>query len=108
MDPAEVGLSPIGLPKRVDRKYRAWICSQPCCVRGCYNANIDPHHVRNAANAGTALKPVDVGWLVPVCHDHHNEGHLKGWKTFERKYGVNLAATAASMVDLYNAPVAQW
>ena len=72
--------------------HKEWIKLKPCTVPGCPWATV-AHHVRTAATAGTGMKPGDE-WLVPLCDKHHKEGHQKGWKTFERKYGVDLKATA--------------
>lgn len=77
--------------------HKEWIMTQTCAA---WNMNcggtIVSHHVRTAANAGTGMKPGDE-WLVPLCDSHHMEGHHKGWKTFERKYGVDLKAIAVSL-----------
>lgn len=39
------------------------------------------------------MKPGDE-WVVNLCWKHHAEGHQGGWKTFERKFGVDLATHA--------------
>jgi hypothetical protein len=34
---------------------------------------------------------------VPLCLDHHTEGHQQGWRTFEVRHGLDLAAIAAKL-----------
>lgn len=71
-----------------------WIRTLPCCVPGCRSTSpVQAHHVRSAATSGTALKPSDLA-AIPCCADHHREGHDTGWRTFEAKYGIDLAAEA--------------
>jgi hypothetical protein len=79
--------------KRRNRRHLDWIRTLPCCVPGCQRPCI-PHHVRTAANSGTALKPPDTE-TVPLCHEHHQELHDKGRITFQRKHAVDLAEIAA-------------
>jgi hypothetical protein len=38
-------------------------------------------------------KPGDE-WTVPLCNEHHREGHQTGWLTFEARYRVDLRAQA--------------
>lgn len=45
------------------------------------------------------MKPDDK-WTVPLCNQHHQEGHLAGWKTFEEKYGVDLRAVAETYASI--------
>lgn len=80
------------VPRR-DRKHLKHLGTFACCVPGC-EAPAVPHHVRTAANSGMGLKPPDRGCTVPMCHGHHTEGHDRGWLTFQRKYGIDLAAEA--------------
>jgi hypothetical protein len=74
--------------------HKEWIEQQPCAVRDweCYGTIVG-HHVRTAANSGTGMKPGDE-WLVPLCDFHHKMGHQKGWKTFERRHGVEMQILA--------------
>ena len=82
--------------------HKEWIEQQGCyamyaaCYPGYCSGPIVAHHVRTAANSGAGMKPSDE-WLVPLCDKHHKEGHQKGWKTFERKYGVDLKAIAKEL-----------
>jgi hypothetical protein len=45
-------------------------------------------HVRNRRMWG------DPGNVWPGCHTHHSEQHDHGIKTFQLKYGLDLAAIA--------------
>lgn len=75
------------------RVHLEWVREQGCGISGCWCRPIHAHHHRSAATAGTGLKPGDE-WVVNLCWRHHAEGHQIGWKTFQRKYGVNLAEHA--------------
>jgi hypothetical protein len=74
-------------------KHLEWIRSLKCVVHGCRHTQCQAHHVRDAANAGTAIKPGDE-WVVPLCYPHHAELHLKGVRTFERHHKVDLRERA--------------
>lgn len=73
--------------------YLDMIRQLPCCVPGCRRYPSEPHHVRTAANSGTGMKPPDTE-TVPLCRVHHDEYHLQGGKSFEHKYGLDLAEEA--------------
>lgn len=78
-----------------DPKHLAWVREQTCCVPLCLSRpSIIAHHVRSAATSGTGMKPPDSS-TVPLCMLHHDEGHHRGWKTFEDKYGIDLTEAAA-------------
>lgn len=86
-----------------DLKHLVWIRKQPCCVPWCRQERplfvIHSHHVRSAANSGTGLLPPDRD-TVPLCAGHHAEGHRIGWKTFEAKHHIDLAALAKEYASL--------
>lgn len=55
--------------------HKAWLEQEPCqmakTIHGPCDGEIVVHHVRNAANAGTGIKPAH--WFgVPLCHKHHS------------------------------------
>lgn len=54
------------------------------------------HHCREGGNGGMGKKPDD-STAVPLCDLAHAEIHNTGWKTFEKKYGVDLSALAAKL-----------
>ena len=35
------------------------------------------------------MKPSDNN-AVPLCHEHHMEGHTRGWRTFQKKYSISF------------------
>jgi hypothetical protein len=65
----------------------------PCAVKSCWITPVSPHHVRTAANSGTAVKPGDE-WCTPLCHTHHMELHQCGRSTFQTKYKIDLTELA--------------
>jgi hypothetical protein len=80
-------------PRISERERQEIIRGLGCTVQPCWHTPIDLHHVRTAANSGTGMKP-DNSFLVALCRFHHREGDRIGWKTFEKRYGVDLAQTA--------------
>jgi hypothetical protein len=88
--------------QRVFQTHRAFLRSHQCVVPGCVRGSIEVSHLRNAANSGVGLKPIDSD-AVPMCGgadpaSHHAEYHRVGHKTFERKYGIDLYSLAAAFV----------
>ena len=76
-------------PKPISRKvpeFIAWLHDEPCCVSGCYGVVV--HHP-----AGRRFG--DEHNAIPLLDALHKEGHNGGWKTFEKKYRVNLRLLAA-------------
>jgi hypothetical protein len=76
-------------------KHLEFVRSQACVCSAagdCYGP-IQAHHHRTASNSGIGMKPADT-FALPLCMKHHAAGHKMGWKTFERKYRVDLAAEA--------------
>lgn len=75
-------------------EHRAWLKQQPCLINNSdCRLPMDPHHVRNAANAGMGMTPPD-WYCVPLCRTHHDEYHA-GQETFAEKYCVDALAKAA-------------
>jgi hypothetical protein len=65
----------------------------PCCVPGCDSFQSIVHHERRGTGGGTALKPP--AWsAVNLCQRHHVMGHAIGWKTFEKRFGIDLKTIA--------------
>lgn len=62
-------------------------------------------HVRNSdltppeQKGGTGIKPHDQ-WTVPMCDVHHSEQHAIGEPAFERKYSLNLGASAIKLAAM--------
>jgi hypothetical protein len=84
-------------PKREWPRHRKFVRSFGCCVPGCEDGPIEFAHVRSAANAGTSLRPHDA-FAISLCTSHHREQHNIGQPAFERKYGIDMSALAASFV----------
>jgi hypothetical protein len=78
-------------------KHLAWIRCQPCAVEGLFCGGIiHAHHVRTAANSGTAMLPPD-DETVPLCAIHHAEFHRAGAQTFQDAYDVDLKRVARDL-----------
>ena len=56
-----------------------------------------PHHDPSRGAGGTDKD------AVPLCHEHHDEFHTVGRKTFRERYGVDLRAVAASIHEALTA-----
>ena len=95
-------------PERVYQRHRKWLRSHECvCTMAggdgfkgdgehswfC-QGTIEVSHIRTAANAGTALKPMDCS-AVPMCQFHHAQYHRRGHDIFERAYKLDLTKLAA-------------
>ena len=65
-----------------------WMTRQPCVVCGAL-PSVNAH-----VKTGGAGRKADAKWVVPACRSHHDEMH-RGQRTFEAKYGVDLARLAA-------------
>ena len=89
--------------KRVDKKYRAWIITQPCSKCGNYRENyISPAHMRILGNGGMGYKPDDKD-ILPLCsipgfncHHLEHKGVItfwgKGTKAKTKVYVQSLCA----------------
>lgn len=47
----------------------------------CGASPCDPAHIRIYGMSGVGMKPDD-SRVVPLCHKHHMEQHMKGERTF--------------------------
>lgn len=56
-------------------------------------------HVRVGTDGALGIKPSD-HYTYPACSKAHREQHTIGEPAFERKYGVNLRATADRLWQL--------
>ena len=55
---------------------------------------IEAHHVREGDHGqGMGQKPDD-STAVPLCSSAHKGGHQMGWKSFERKWQIDLSTIA--------------
>lgn len=67
-----------------------WCRNQPCVVSG--TSPCENHHT---ASGGTGRK-AGYETIIPLSPLKHRELHRIGVKTFQTKYGVDLAAAAAA------------
>jgi len=52
----------------------------PCMACGCHG--VDLHHIKSRGSGGK-----DTTWnLIPLCRNHHNEYHFRGWSKFLIRY----------------------
>lgn len=78
-------------------KHLAWVRDMGCAIPGCMTRmQVQAHHVRAGGDGGMGMKPSDAS-CVPLCFQHHREGHNTGWKTFDAKYGTNLKLLAETL-----------
>ena len=94
-------------PQREFPKHRKWVRGHACIVPDCPARYIECAHVRTGTDGGTGQKPSDF-WTVPLCgtvfgagvaEGHHAEQHRIGEPAFEKKYGLNLKATAMKLAN---------
>jgi hypothetical protein len=62
-----------------DKKFLAWLRTQPCAICKAYPPN-DPAHYRTAQNSGTGCKPINSA--IPLCRDCHSGQHQIGQYCF--------------------------
>ena len=91
---------PMGVRNGPERRYRGhlqevrgYCCIVPNCATG---DRIQACHVRSETDGGISFKPSD-WWTWPGCETHHAEQGNIGEGPFERKYGVDLKATATML-----------
>lgn len=80
-------------PGRDCPAHRAWIRRHHCSVPGCTGSPIECAHVRRGTDGGQGLKPSD-RWTISLCSQHHAEQHRIGEPAFEKRYALDLIATA--------------
>ena len=81
-------------PKRREPTFLAWIREQPCCICGDY---AEPSHITSRGAGG-----YDVGNVVPMCHQHHQEFHDWGIWSFQERWKVSLRDMAMQYAALYD------
>jgi len=82
-------------PARVDcAGHLKWVRGHICLVEGVNghtcSGRIEAHHVISRGAGGGDEQ------VVPLCSGAHDDGHLRGWDTFARDYGVDLDKIAAA------------
>lgn len=68
--------------------YADFIREQHCCGCGAWPPN-DPHHYRTRGAHGDASQ----SFQIPLCRRCHSECHNLGVETFQKRKGVDFAAT---------------
>ena len=81
-----------------------WVRGHECCVWGkleqlgdgyarhhSCEGKTEAHHVVSRGAGGGDEQ------VVPLCSKAHADGHRMGWETFQKRYRVDLASTAADM-----------
>ena len=82
-----------------DPDYLAYIRLLPCLV--CGRNGTEAAHVRYAdaragkPSAGIGRKPI--GWLVPLCREHHRAQHAEGEKAYWAKQGIDPIFVALAL-----------
>lgn len=94
-----------------DPRYRAWVTRQSCAVAGrtyvdrhgrsrvhVCSGRIDPHHVKTRGAFGP-----DRGNTAPLCRRAHDLVDSPDWgpKTFDERFGVELARVAQDLLQFY-------
>lgn len=90
-------------PRKKDRRYLAWIRTQPCCICG-DNTSTEAAHIRTQ---NQEFGKDDFGWgrpsdkwVTPLCGAHHREQHAMGNEmAFWKKYGIDPFMLAIQMRD---------
>ena len=72
-------------------KVRLAVWAMPCLIRDddCVGRT-QIHHVKSRGAGGK-----DPENIVPLCAYHHRVGHQNGWKTFAKRYDIDLTSEAA-------------
>ena len=85
-------------PKRRNLEYVRWIRKLACLLEHTdeCSGRTEAAHVKGRAAGGN-----DVGNTVPLCFRHHFEQHAIGLKTFEGRYGIDLAREAQRYAKEY-------
>ena len=75
-----------------------WLRGRQCAValvnRDECAGKIEAAHTYGAGDKGIGTKNSD-RYAIPLCSAHHAEQHRRGWKTFERDYGIPSAPRVA-------------
>ena len=79
------------------QKYINWVKTLPCVV--CGKSPCDPHHPKIKSFCGGTTKCSDV-YVIPVCHEHHVEGHSIDWQSFEAKHNIDQWREVLKTIEL--------
>lgn len=77
-----------------------WIRGHQCAVAGVLDpcsGRMEAAHARTGTDGGMGMKPSD-WWTLPLCFHHHEIIQTpKGEAEFERRYGIDMKATARAL-----------
>lgn len=95
-DGSDLALPP-DRPSR-DSKYRAFVRSHGCYIRGKANHRcLRTHDCAHVEGRGTGTK-ADDHLTIDLCRAAHMEQHAIGWKRFEAKYGIDRYARVEELL----------
>lgn len=84
-------------PPREFPQHRQWVRGHECAVTGCQERRVDAAHfdgpVPKEDAGGKGLKRHD-RWCFPLCREHHQEYHRRGWRAFDAKHGLSTETIA--------------
>jgi len=85
-------------PPDRDEDYKKWISTLPCVACGRRNPEgNDPHHTETG---GRGIKGSDYS-CISLCHQHHQEVHARGKKTFAKRYGIDYESVTTKLFSIY-------
>lgn len=78
-------------PRFECKKHLIFVATQPCCVYGCTNYNVQAHHPLST-KARQKLGKAHDDECVPLCYPHHAELHdrIGGELKFMIRYNVKF------------------
>lgn len=82
---------------------REWVAQQPCIVWDCKNRPCENAHVNPEGHPSGMGRKGDYTQIVPMCHDHHQELHQIGERTFEDRHELDLGFKAILTEDGWQA-----
>jgi hypothetical protein len=75
----------------------------PCCVLGCRDGRVEPHHLTHVQPKARGLKAGDQ-WTVPLCRAHHRAG----FRDSLHSHGNERAWWEAQRVDPIHLAIRLW
>ena len=78
----------------------ACVINKRCCVCG---GHADLHHVERVGAGRSRREIIHEGMMaLPLCRAHHNECHMMGQKSFDRRYHIGQhVALTKELCDIY-------
>lgn len=79
--------------REVNKKYLAWVRSQPCII--CGRLPSDAHHIKSKAAYGSDYT------TVCLCRGHHSEVHSLGRDTFQKLHTLSFKDEVIKLLVSY-------